>query len=356
MFSFIDPVLLSLAVPAVLGAWTAARARAITQAFPPDGSFIETRAGRLHVVDRGEGDLPVVFLHGASSSIRVWEPALGARLGRLGRTILIDRPGHGFSERRAGRGAARLDHQAGAVIDVLDRLGIGRAVIVAHSWAGALACRLALDHGERVAGLMLIAPATHPWDENLRLHWYYSVAAHPLFGPLFSWTVALPAGEFLMRRSVAEVFAPQAVGETYVADAGIPLALRPAQFRANAEDCMTLLEEIQAQAPRYSAIACPVTVIAGDQDEVVWTHLHAHGLARDIAQTRLVVLEGVGHGPHHAAPNRVTAEIRRLMRQLGAPVRPMALYSAASEPTKAMRSMLVAPGVPSGTPATTMTL
>ncbi|MCV5949766.1 hypothetical protein OFN94_33670, partial [Escherichia coli] len=88
-------LMLSLAVPAALGAWTAARSRAITRAYPPAGDFAETRAGRLHVIDRGEGAVPVVFLHGASSSTRVWEPALGDRLGTLGRTLLIDRPGHG---------------------------------------------------------------------------------------------------------------------------------------------------------------------------------------------------------------------------------------------------------------------
>lgn len=313
MLNLLDPLLIPIALPAVLGAWTAVRARAITHTFPPGGDFVETRAGRLHIVDRGAGDVPVVFLHGASGSTRVWEPALGHRLAGLGRTILIDRPGHGFSERRAGRAAARLDHQAGAVIDVLDELGIEKAVVVAHSWAGALGCRLALDHPGRVAGLVLIAPVTHPWEGGV--HWYYGVAARPVLGPLFSWTVALPAGELWMERSIAGVFAPQALGGAYSAAAGIPLVLRPRQFMANAEDCAALLDEVRAQAPRYPAITCPVTVISGNRDGVVWTHLHSHGMADDVAQTKLVILDGVGHGPHHAEPDRVVAEIAAIQRE-----------------------------------------
>lgn len=303
----LDPLLVAAAVPAVLTAWTAARSRAISRSFPATGRFVETRAGRLHVIDRGAGDLPVLFLHGASSSVRVWEPALCDRFDGLGRSILVDRPGHGFSERRSGRAAARLGHQAGAVADVLDRLGVEKAVVVAHSWAGALACRVALDHPGRVAGLVLLAPATHPWPGGVS--WYYDLAARPVVGPLFSWTVALPVGEFWMRRSIAGVFAPQAVGASYPFDAGIALALRPRQFMANAEDCAALLDEVTAQAPRYGEIACPVTVISGEADGVVWTHLHSHGMARDVRQTRLILLPGVGHGPHHADPDRVVAEI-----------------------------------------------
>ncbi|MBN8938592.1 MAG: alpha/beta hydrolase [Rhizobiales bacterium] len=314
-----EPFLASLALAPVLTAWTAARARAITRAFPPRGRFIETRTGRLHVVDAGQGEAPVVFLHGASGNVRTWEPALGDRLGRLGRTILIDRPGHGFSERRAGRAAAALDQQAGAVVDVLDALGLSRAVIVAHSLAGALACRLALDHGDRVSGLVLLAPVTHPWPGGV--HWYYRLAATPVFGPLFAWTLVLPLGELWMRRSIQGVFMPQSVGASYSRDAAIPLVLRPRQFIANAEDVVGLLDEVEAQAPRYPAIECPVTVISGDQDSVVWTHLHSLGMARDVAQTKLVLLDGVGHGPHHAAPDRVMAEIEAVLRA-GAPMTP----------------------------------
>jgi len=88
--------------------------------------------------------------------------------------------------------------------------------------------------------------------------------------------------------------------------------LRPEQFMANAEDVAGLLAQVHAQAPRYGEIACPVTVISGDADSVVWTHLHSTGLARDVPQTKLVVLPGVGHGPHHADPDLVVAEIAAL--------------------------------------------
>ncbi|WP_252725093.1 hypothetical protein, partial [Acinetobacter baumannii] len=65
----VEPFIASLALAPVLTAWTAARARAITRAFPPLGRFIETRTGRLHVVDAGQGEAPVVFLHGASGNV-----------------------------------------------------------------------------------------------------------------------------------------------------------------------------------------------------------------------------------------------------------------------------------------------
>ena len=87
--------------------------------------------------------------------------ALGERLAARHRVILIDRPGFGFSARRRGDGSSPA-YQAAVLRDVLDKLGVARAIIVGHSWGGTLALTFALDFPERVAGLVLIAAPTHP--------------------------------------------------------------------------------------------------------------------------------------------------------------------------------------------------
>lgn len=297
-----------------LAGWTYFRAQQFSTAFPAEGRFVDTRTGRLHVVERGKSDpekpVPVLFIHGASGSFRVWPAAFGERLDRLGHVLMVDRPGHGASERKTGRQAAALEVQAGAIIDMLDGLNLDRVIVVAHSWAGALALRLALNHPGRVAGLMLIAPASHPWPTGVDL--YYTIADMPLVGSLFSATLTLPVGEFLLARGIAHVFEPMPAPGGYARAAGIPLVLRPAQFVANAEDVAGLCAEIEKQQPRYGEIQSPVVVLSGDADTVVWTSLHTAGLARDIAQARITILPGIGHAPHHARPDLVEAAIMDL--------------------------------------------
>lgn len=308
----------TLVVLAVLLIHNAAFVRAVTMRHPPTGRLVPTSLGALHVIDEGEGP-PVLFLHGASSSTRVWRAALGEAWDGIGRRIIIDRPGHGHSAREGGARAATLGAQAQAVVEALDELALQRAVVVAHSWAGALAMRMAIDFPERVGGLVLLAPVTHPWPGGVS--WYYRLAAMPLIGPLFAWTLVPPVGRVWAPRSIAHVFAPQAVPDGYVEKAAISLVLRPPAFVANARDATGLNAEVKAQQVRYGEIECPVTIVSGGSDAVVWPRLHAESTARDVAGARLVVLPGVGHMPHHAAPEIVIREIEALTARTDVVVR-----------------------------------
>ena len=134
------------------------------------GRFIDIGGFPQHVVEMGPRDardtLPVVVLHGAGANLEDMHLALGEHLaGR--RVIFVDRPGLGFSARRAKEGASPA-YQAAVLRDVLDRLGVERVILVGHSWSGALALAFALDFPGRTAGLVLVAPATHPgvWRMN----------------------------------------------------------------------------------------------------------------------------------------------------------------------------------------------
>jgi len=41
--------------------------------------------------------------------------------------------------------------------EALEKLGVGRVILVVHSWSGALGARMALDYPRRVAGLVMLA-------------------------------------------------------------------------------------------------------------------------------------------------------------------------------------------------------
>ena len=111
--------------------------------------------------------LPVAVLHGAGANLEDMHLALAEQLAGRRRVIFVDRPGLGFSARRAEEGASPA-YQAAVLRDVLDSWGSRAPFVVGHSWSGTLALTFALDFPARAAGLVLVAPATHPgvWRMN----------------------------------------------------------------------------------------------------------------------------------------------------------------------------------------------
>jgi pimeloyl-ACP methyl ester carboxylesterase len=111
------------------------------------------------------------------------------------------------------------------------------------------------------------------------------------------------------------VFAPGPVPPGYISRTRVPLMLRPWTFRANAEDVADIEEHVAAMHRRYGAIRAPVAIVTGDSDGVVYAHIHSTGCAADIPGATLRVLEGVGHSPHHAAPDAVLEAILEVGRR-----------------------------------------
>jgi pimeloyl-ACP methyl ester carboxylesterase len=284
---------------------------------PPSGRFIAVGGSRQHVLELGQerSTPPLVLIHGASCNLEDMRLALGERLAARHRVILVDRPGLGWSGRRAGEGSSP-SAQAAVLRAVLDQLGVSRAIIVGHSWGGALALAFALDHPERVAGLVLLAPPTHPWLR--RATRLYDAAATPFAGWLFARTLALPFGVLLIGLVLRLVFLPQRPPQRYVSRAASMLVLRPATFLANARDVSHLKGFLTRQVARYPTLVPPTTIITGDSDNTVSAQSHSMTLAAEVPGAKLVVLPGFGHMLHHAAADRIIAEIEE-MAQARAP-------------------------------------
>lgn len=288
---------------------------AVQRAFPPQGRMIEVDGATLHVVDIGPraAGLPIVMLHGASSNLEVMRRPLGDLLAKDHRVILIDRPGHGWST-RARRQDSTPDIHARTIDGALAKLGIDRAIFVVHSWSGALGARLALDYPRRVAGLVMLAPVTHPWRGGVGR--YNEVIATPVIGPLLAYTITLPLGYFVAESGARNVFLPQTMPDGFVKDSATPLLLRPREFIANAYDLVTLKQAVAAQVSRYGEIRMPVTIIAGEPDKTVKTDTHARPFAATVPNAKLIVLPDLGHMVQNAVPDLVKAEIETMIGQI----------------------------------------
>ena len=111
---------------------------------------------RVRYSRQGTGDKTVVLLHGFGGDLDNWLFNLGP-LAAVADVVALDLPGHGQSD--IALPGPSVEALAGFVAAFLDRLGIGRAHLVGHSLGAAVAAQLALDRPERVAGLVLVAPA-----------------------------------------------------------------------------------------------------------------------------------------------------------------------------------------------------
>ncbi len=286
----------------------------VQRRYPARGSRVEVAGAVLNVLDIGPRDtvsVPIVLIHGASSSMETMRP-LGDRLAERHRVILIDRPGLGWSTRARERDSTPAI-QGRMIREALAKLGIGRTVLVVHSWAGALGARMALDDPQRVAGLVMLAPVTHPWRGGVS--WYNHVVTTPVIGRLLAYTVMPLLGCVLTTPGARQVFLPQIMPDDFVQDSATPLLLRPRTFLANARDLITLKSSVAAQAPRYGEIEVPTVVISGDIDNTVSIEIHSRPFAAAVPNATLIVLPGIGHMVQYAAPDIILREVEALLRE-----------------------------------------
>jgi pimeloyl-ACP methyl ester carboxylesterase len=262
--------------------------------------FIDAEGVRVHVAQRGAGE-DVLLIHGASSDMGVFEPTVVPLLQSRFRVTAYDRPGMGFTAARPPH-AETLGVQAKVAAGVIDRLGLNRPIVIGHSYGGSVALRLALDHPGKVGGLVLIAAVAYDWPGGVSWHLHWS--SNPVIGTLFNQLLTRPFIDTAMRSGTLNAFAPSALPADYLVRAGVMRAARPSAMRANSHDVTALKREIIAQQARYSAIKIPVAILAGDGDTVVSSMIHSVKLAQILPNARIDVLQGVGHLPHEASPER----------------------------------------------------
>jgi pimeloyl-ACP methyl ester carboxylesterase len=205
----------------------------------------------------------------------------------------------GYTSERP-EGSDTLAKQAAVAAGVIEQLGLEKPVVVAHSWGGAVALRLALDRPDLVSGLVLIAPVAYEWPGGVSWHFHWS--SNPLVGGLFNNVLAQPFAGGAVKQGMADSFSPNQPPPGWLEAAEVALAAKPGPLRANGEDMVAAKREVTAQQARYPEIRIPVAILVGDGDTVVSPAIHSLQLAKTLPNARIEVLRGVGHLPQEIAP------------------------------------------------------
>lgn len=283
----------------------------IERAWPPIGTFVNVDGLEVHVVDvpAAPGAPVLLLVHGASGNVRDVFLPLQTALGGRFRLIAIDRPGNGHTS-RGPRRMSDPSRQAEFVAAVLARLDVPSCLVVAQSWGGALAVALAIARPDLVDGLVLIAPASHPWPGGISRRTRFFATS--LLGRVLAELAVVPIGLALTNRIIAAIYRPEVPSPDYGARIGALLAIRPGCFVANCRDIADLHGHVTRLSSRYGDIAVPTEIVTGARDIVCRPAIHAHALARDIPGARLTILPGAGHMPHWTRTKDVVAAIERV--------------------------------------------
>jgi haloalkane dehalogenase len=123
--------------------------------YPFEPHYAEADGMRLHYVDEGAGE-PVWFMHGEPTWSYLWRKVIPPVRDAGFRCIAPDMPGFGRSDKPADQDWYSYDAHTAAMGALLEQLDLHDVTFVVHDWGGPVALRLAVEHPDRVARLVIL--------------------------------------------------------------------------------------------------------------------------------------------------------------------------------------------------------
>lgn len=261
---------------------------------PAPSQFIELMGMQVHLRDEGPRDdaEPLLLLHGTSASLHTWEGWV-TDLKRTRRVISVDLPGFGLTGQFPD-GDYRIAHYTAFLDALLDRLQVPPVVVAGNSFGGQLAWELAVARPARVSRLILVDAAGYP-RQSSSVPIGFRLAQVPALAPLMAR---------LLPRRMIESSVQNVYGDpTRVTD---ELVERYYQLTLRAGNRQALVQRFQ-QAPAGDSQALirqvrqPTLILWGGRDGLI-APANAERFKADIAGSRLVIFEQLGHVPQEEDP------------------------------------------------------
>ena len=266
---------------------------------------IDTSQGQVALLDGGGTGMPVVLIHGNSSSKEVFRRQFEGPLRAACRLIAFDLPGHGDSDNaRDPKQAYTLPGYARVTAELLATLHIERAVLIGWSLGGHIGLEM-LSQGYDAAGLMIIGTPPVPRGIFGMLRGFRSqldllLAAKARLNPReverFAAVCLGPAADPLFRRMITRTD-PRAR----------PILGRSLMLGAGSD---------QRRIAEQSTV--PLAVVNGSEEPFARLDYLAALHYGNLWEGHCHVIDGVGHAPFLEAPAAFDAIARRFIDDVAA--------------------------------------
>lgn len=256
-----------------------------------NSQFVHVDGARVHYQEFGEaGDPTLLLIHGYTASTYVWHAAAPLLADAGFHVIAIDLLGFGYSEKPRWFDYS-IDAQARMIARFMDRLGLGRAVIVGSSYGGAVAATLALDYAERVEKLVLVSAVC---NDDLKGHPVLRLASIPGVGEAI--TPFLADTKAFHRRRMRKTLSP--ANHAMISAERVDSVVRPLAAADAHHALLATSRNWHANRICYDAplINQPTLLVWGEDDQVTPIR-DGHLLHDRILHSRLVVFTDCGHVP-----------------------------------------------------------
>ncbi|MBD3367169.1 MAG: alpha/beta fold hydrolase [Candidatus Eisenbacteria bacterium] len=261
----------------------------------------------MHYVDEGRGP-PILMVHGNPTWSFLYRHLI-RRLAPNHRCVAPDHIGFGLSDKPVGW-SYRPEEHARNLARFIEALELARFTIVVQDWGGPTGLSYALEHPERVAGLVILNTWMWPVDDDT----YYRA---------FSGFVGGPVGRFLIRRFnfFVRVVMPEAYGdrrlltkaihEHYLTPLGTPVertgsAVFPREIVGSTPWLRKLWQRREALQGKRALIAWGMKDIAFREKELQ-TWIEA------LPGAEVLRLESAGHYVQEEAPEELGEAIASLI-------------------------------------------
>src|SRR3954449_4777425 len=272
---------------------------------------VDVGSDRIAYVELGEGDPPVLLLHGLGGNWTAWLQTLPA-VAREHRVVAVDLPGFGASA--PGSDGISIPGYARTIERFCERLGLEEVVVAGSSLGGWVAAELALRAPERVRGLVLIDAAGMVPTRAERLKSVSMMRGAELGAPLAPrFRAAIAARPRLRKLALKYTVAdPKRLAADLVLMA-LPAAPDPGFGPAFVAARRSWSD---AWCDQLTEIERPTLIVWGEQDALLPLR-HAREWARRIRGSELRVIPGAGHLPMLERPVLVNPILRRFLDRLG---------------------------------------